>query len=84
MLADNGAARKDFDLDVAAGLLFQIGGHPLQSVALIAQGRANREIAVETGLAEGTVKLHVSGVLKRTGLRNCTEIAHHALNGGLL
>jgi PAS domain S-box-containing protein len=52
-------------------------------VALIAQGRSNREIAAETGLTEGTVKLHVSGILKRTGLRNRTEIAHHALNSGL-
>jgi PAS domain S-box-containing protein len=46
---------------------------------LVAQGLPNRAIADLTGLAEGTVKLHVSAILKRLGLKNRTELARHAV-----
>ena len=42
---------------------------------LVAQGLSNREIARRLGLVEGTVKLHVTRILARTGLRNRTELA---------
>lgn len=41
---------------------------------LVAQGRSNREIATTLDLTEGTVKLHVSRILKRLGLRNRTAL----------
>lgn len=38
-------------------------------------GRSNRDIAAALGLREGTVKLHVSALLRRLGARNRTEAA---------
>lgn len=44
-------------------------------LSLIGTGLSNRDIAARTGLTEGTVKLHVSNILKRLGARNRTEAA---------
>jgi DNA-binding NarL/FixJ family response regulator len=42
---------------------------------LLAQGRGNRAIAELLGVTEGTVKIHVSAILKSMGLRNRAEVA---------
>lgn len=42
---------------------------------LVAEGLSNRDVAVRLGLSEGTVKLHVSTILKRLGADNRTEAA---------
>ena len=42
---------------------------------LVAEGLSNRDVAVQLGLSEGTVKLHVSTILKRLGADNRTEAA---------
>jgi PAS domain S-box-containing protein len=42
---------------------------------LLRAGLPNRDIAERLGIGEGTVKLHVSAVLKRMGARNRTEAA---------
>jgi DNA-binding NarL/FixJ family response regulator len=44
-------------------------------LALVALGRSNREIGEALGIAEGTAKLHVAGVLKALGVQNRTEAA---------
>ncbi len=44
-------------------------------LSLVGAGLSNRSIAARTGLTEGTVKLHVSNILKRLGARNRTEAA---------
>ena len=44
-------------------------------LSLVGAGLSNRDIAARTGLTEGTVKLHVSNILKRLGARNRTEAA---------
>lgn len=46
----------------------------------IAAGKGNREIAREMGLAEGTVKNHVSTILAKLHLRSRTELAIRALS----
>ena len=42
---------------------------------LLRDGLSNRDIAARLGIGEGTVKLHVSAILKRLGARNRTEAA---------
>jgi len=49
---------------------------------LLAAGRSNKEIAQTLGLAEGTVKIHVSAILKALGVGNRTEATVRALNAG--
>ena len=44
-------------------------------LALIAEGRTNREIAEELGLAEKTVKNYVSSMLGKLGVQNRTQAA---------
>lgn len=42
----------------------------------VSRGASNRAIAAAVGISEGTVKLHISAILKRLGVRNRTEAAH--------
>jgi DNA-binding NarL/FixJ family response regulator len=51
---------------------------------LIAQGRANKEIASELGIGEKTVKTHVSNVLAKLGVQSRTQAALHAARAGLV
>lgn len=47
----------------------------VEILRLLREGLSNRAIAERLGVGEGTVKLHVSSVLKRLGARNRTEAA---------
>jgi len=49
-------------------------------LAHVAAGKCNRDIAKEMGLAEGTVKNHVSTILAKLHLRSRTELAIRALS----
>lgn len=51
----------------------------LKVVQLVAQGMANREIAVEMKVSQRTIESHVSNMLGKTGLHNRTELARWAL-----
>jgi two-component system, NarL family, response regulator LiaR len=51
-------------------------------VALIARGFSNKRIARELGIAEKTVKTHVSNVLTKLGLADRTQVALHAVREG--
>ncbi|UQU61595.1 response regulator transcription factor [Couchioplanes caeruleus] len=53
-------------------------------LAAIARGRANREIARQLGLAEKTVKTHVSAILTKLGLQDRTQAALYAVRAGLV
>jgi DNA-binding NarL/FixJ family response regulator len=50
----------------------------------ITQGRSNREIAEELGIAEKTVRIHVSAVLDKMGARDRTQATIYALQRGLV
>lgn len=47
----------------------------LKVAALLVKGVPNRAIAKELGLVEGTVKMHVHHMLKKTGASNRTQLA---------
>ncbi|MGL5082665.1 MAG: response regulator transcription factor [Microcoleaceae cyanobacterium] len=51
----------------------------LKVVQLVAQGKANRDIAIEMKVSQRTVESHVSNMLGKTGLHNRTELARWAL-----
>jgi DNA-binding NarL/FixJ family response regulator len=51
----------------------------------LAQGASNKEIAARLGIAEGTVKVHVSAIIKQLGAVNRNDAVRRsaALNSGL-
>lgn len=51
----------------------------MQVLALIAEGRTNREIAEALFLSEGTVRNYVSSVLSKLGVSNRAEAAAYAV-----
>jgi two-component system, NarL family, response regulator LiaR len=53
-------------------------------LALIAQGRANKRIALELGISEKTVKNHVGHVLAKLGVTDRTQAAVLAVQEGLV
>jgi NarL family two-component system response regulator LiaR len=52
-------------------------------LALIARGRSNKVIARELGVAEKTVKTHVSHILSKLGVSDRTQAALYAVRQGL-
>ncbi len=54
-----------------------------QVLTEIGRGRSNREIARALGLAEKTVKAHVSAILAKLGVQDRTQAALYAVRAGL-
>lgn len=54
-----------------------------QVLALLAQGRSNRELAAELYVSEKTVKTHVSSILAKLRLADRTQAALFAVRHGL-
>jgi len=73
-----------------ARLLRSMGRHQALSeretevLNLVARGLANKQVARDLGIAESTVKCHVSGILTKLGLPTRTQIALYAARTGLL
>ncbi|MFT6618769.1 MAG: DNA-binding NarL/FixJ family response regulator [Limisphaerales bacterium] len=53
-------------------------------LALIAQGRANKEIAAELGNAEDTVKRHISNILEKFGVSDRAQATAEAIRRGIV
>ena len=51
---------------------------------LIARGRSNKEIALDLGVAEKTVKTHVSNILGKLQLADRTQAALYAVRERLV
>lgn len=56
----------------------------MQVLDLVAQGRLNKQIADQLGIAERTVKLHVTALLQALAARNRTHLLVKARAHGLL
>jgi DNA-binding NarL/FixJ family response regulator len=75
--------------EAAASLVDADGGRPdtltareREVLALIAEGRSNREIARALRVSEKTVKAHVSSVLAKLGVQDRTQAAVYAVRHG--
>ncbi len=56
----------------------------LEVLKLIAKGHSNKQIAFDLGLTEGTIKLHVTAILKILNVYNRTGAVTQATNLGIL
>jgi len=56
----------------------------LEVLRLMTGGYSNREIARALGVAEGTVKNHVSSILSKLGVRDRTRAVLQAVRAGYL
>jgi DNA-binding NarL/FixJ family response regulator len=54
----------------------------LEVLGLLARGLANKQIAVELGISEHTVKFHVSSIYTKLNVTNRTEAVRAGLRGG--
>jgi DNA-binding NarL/FixJ family response regulator len=59
-------------------------GRELEVLRMVAKGLGNKEIAAALNIAEVTVKLHVSHVLEKLGVKDRTEAATVALQRGII
>ena len=58
-------------------------GRELEVLRLVAQGKSNQQIADQLALTVGTVRVHVSNILKKLHLASRTQATLYALREGL-
>lgn len=56
----------------------------LQVLQQIAQGLANKQIALQLGISEHTVKFHISGIYAKLGVTSRTEAVRQGVRRGLV
>jgi two-component system, NarL family, response regulator LiaR len=61
----------------------ELTGRELEVLRCIARGRSNKEIGVDLGISEKTVKTHVGSILGKLGLQDRTQAALYAVKRGL-
>ena len=67
----------------AQPLLDPLSEHELEVLQLLASGASNQEIATALVVTPGTVKLHVSHILSKLGVKSRTQAILHARDLGL-
>lgn len=75
-----------------SALLFESESEPLSDgpltdresevLGLLSKGLANKQIAIELGISEHTVKFHVSSIYQKLNVTNRTEAVRAGLRGG--
>lgn len=64
--------------------LVELTARQLQVLQLLCQGKSNKAIAYELGLAENTVRVHVSAILEQWQVKSRTEAVIEAQRRGLV
>lgn len=84
-------ASSEFDLlkqieekPVPSGSAKVLSPRQIDVLQLIAKGQSNKQIAYELGLTEGTIKLHVTAILKLLNVYNRTGAVAEATKQGIL
>jgi DNA-binding NarL/FixJ family response regulator len=62
-------------LQESRGYSARLTARELDVVALVGEGKANKEIAFELGIGERTARTHVSNILRKLGLTSRTQLA---------
>jgi two-component system, NarL family, response regulator DevR len=70
---------REQEVDRQAAAFRDLSARELQVLAEVAKGKSNAEIGDEMGLAEKTVRNHVSAILSKLGLTNRVEAATYAV-----
>ena len=52
-------------------------------IRLLAQGKANKEIAADLGISVRTAEAHRAHIMRKLGLRSLAELIHYALRHGI-
>jgi DNA-binding NarL/FixJ family response regulator len=65
-------------------LLGQLTGRERQVLVGVAQGRTNREIALELGISHRTVETHRESLMRKLGIRTVAGLTRVALEAGLV
>lgn len=83
------AGRQSLPPDIAARLSERdtradITPRELEILTLVTQGNANKEIAASLGIAEDTVKQHVSRILQKLGVNDRAQATAEAIRLGLV
>ncbi len=61
-----------------------LSGRELEAIRLIAEGKSNKEIGVQLGITEGTVKAHVKSLLVKLKAPGRTAAVREAVRRGLV
>jgi DNA-binding NarL/FixJ family response regulator len=65
-------------------LIDQLSPREIDVLRLIAAGNANKQIAGRLGIAEDTVKSHITNILSKFGANDRTHAVTTALKRGLI
>jgi DNA-binding NarL/FixJ family response regulator len=79
-----GGARRHAPRPAAPGLLEPLTPRETEVMRFLAGGYSNREIGEVLGTTEGTVKVHVSSILSKLGVRDRIQAVLRAFEAGLL
>ncbi|MBA3553966.1 MAG: response regulator transcription factor [Gemmatimonadales bacterium] len=71
-------------VDAGTDLLGQLTARERQVLVGVAEGRTNREIALELGISHRTVETHRESLMRKLGIRTVAGLTRVALEAGLI
>jgi ATP/maltotriose-dependent transcriptional regulator MalT len=75
-------SRRDAPTD--ENLIEELTAREREVLALVADGRSNRDIATGLGISEHTVKFHLASLFGKLGVSTRTQAVRRALEWGLI